>query len=232
MGSSHQVYTRVFTVLRQFHPTLHAKRLANWTWVIVGLLHARSVHLSVLALHLASDAEAAGRIARIRRWLSNPWIDSQCLYTPLIQQVLTAWRNREVTIMLDGCCVNHVSSNCSAWRSRTATALCRWPGRWLVIVDWSRWKHAAPCLNGCSTSCAVPAASPSSRIGVFEIGIGPPPARRWAGITSFESPIRPRCGGAMGHRLRWIRCVAHRESPAICTMCASRSGAIGAATLR
>ncbi len=69
-------------------------------------MHARSVHLSALALHLDSEAEAAGRIARIRRWLSNPWIDSQRLYTPLIQQVLTAWRNREVTIMLDGCCVN------------------------------------------------------------------------------------------------------------------------------
>jgi hypothetical protein len=107
MGSSHQLYTRVWATLRRFHPTLHAKRLATWTWVVVGLLHARSVHLSVVALHLASDAEAAGRIARIRRWLSNPWIDSQALYRPIIQHVLAAWRNREVTIMLDGCCVNH-----------------------------------------------------------------------------------------------------------------------------
>jgi len=107
MGSSHELYTRVWTTLHQFHPTLHARRLATWAWVIVGLLHARSVHLSAVALHLASDAEAAGRIARIRRWLANPWLDTQFLYRPLITHVLTAWRNRDITIMIDGCYVNH-----------------------------------------------------------------------------------------------------------------------------
>ena len=107
MGSSHDLYTRVWTTLRQFHPTLHARRLATWTWVIVGLIHARSVNLSAVALHLASDAEAAGRIARIRHWLANPWLDTQFLYRPLIEQVLTAWRNRNITIMIDGCYVNH-----------------------------------------------------------------------------------------------------------------------------
>jgi hypothetical protein len=100
MGSSHDLYTRVWTTLRQFHPTLHTRRLATWTWVIVGLIHARSVNLSAVALHLASDAEAAGRIARIRRWLANPWLDTQFLYRPLIEQVLTAWRNRDITIMM------------------------------------------------------------------------------------------------------------------------------------
>jgi hypothetical protein len=63
--------------------------------------------LSAIANHIPGDAQAAGRIARIRRWLASKWIVSRTLYHPLIHDVLQAWRGREVTIILDGCFVRH-----------------------------------------------------------------------------------------------------------------------------
>jgi hypothetical protein len=40
MKSSAELYTRVSTKLRSLNPTLHQIRLANWVWVIVGLVLA------------------------------------------------------------------------------------------------------------------------------------------------------------------------------------------------
>jgi hypothetical protein len=103
MSSSQALYTQVETKLRGYHPTLHLKRLAVWVWVVVGLVQSHSVHLSAIANYIPGEANAAGRIMRIRRWLVSEWIVSRTLYTPIITEVLQAWAGRDVTIMLDGC---------------------------------------------------------------------------------------------------------------------------------
>ena len=107
MSSSQQLYQRVETKLHSLHPSLHHKRLAVWVWIVVGLIQSQSVHLSAIANHIPGPAHAAGRIMRIRRWLASGWIVSRTLYTPLIEEVLQAWRGRDVTIMLDGCFIRH-----------------------------------------------------------------------------------------------------------------------------
>jgi hypothetical protein len=106
MSSSQSLYTHILETLSTFHPDIHAKRLTNWVWGIVGLIQARSVHLSEIANDIPGPALAAGRIMKIRRWLSNKHITSQTLYQPIIEQVLRGWVGREVTIILDGCFVN------------------------------------------------------------------------------------------------------------------------------
>mgnify|MGYP000892042028 CR=1 FL=1 len=106
MSSSQALYTQIFAMLRTLHPDTHLTRLANWVWVIVGLIQARSVHLSEMATHIPGPAKAAGRIMKIRRWLSNSHITTRTFYEPIIQQVLLGWIGRDVTIMLDGCFVN------------------------------------------------------------------------------------------------------------------------------
>jgi hypothetical protein len=103
MSSSQHLYSRVFTKLQSLHPTIHLKRLAVWVWVIVGLIQGQSVQLSEIANHIPGETQAAGRIARIRRWLASKWIVSRTLYQPLIEEVLQAWAGREITIILDGC---------------------------------------------------------------------------------------------------------------------------------
>jgi Transposase DDE domain len=107
MSSSHQLYTQVFAKLHALHPSVHLKRLTVWVCVVVGLIQGQSVQLSEIANHIPGEAQAAGRIARIRRWLKSKWIVSRMLYQPLIEDVLQAWANREVTIMLDGCFIRH-----------------------------------------------------------------------------------------------------------------------------
>jgi hypothetical protein len=107
MSSSQELYTRVFTKLHSVHPEPHRKRIANWVWVIVGLILSHSVHLSQIAQHIPSEAQAAGRIAQVRRWLSNKFIHVADFYRPLIREVLQAWAHQAVFVILDGCLVNH-----------------------------------------------------------------------------------------------------------------------------
>jgi len=107
MSSSQELYTRVFTKLRTVHPEPHLKRISTWVWVIVGLILSHSVHLSQIAQHLPSEAQAAGRIAQIRRWLSNPFINVPDFYRPLISEALQGWAHKDVFVILDGCLVNH-----------------------------------------------------------------------------------------------------------------------------
>lgn len=105
MSSSDQLYTKVIKQLEQFHPHLHRGRLANWVWIIVGLIQAQSVQLSLIANHIPDTTDVVARIAKVRRWLKNPRIETQALYEPIIRHVLAQWANREVTIILDGCFV-------------------------------------------------------------------------------------------------------------------------------
>jgi hypothetical protein len=107
MSSSQALYTQVCSKLRAVHPNLHLKRLTVWVWVVVGLIQSRSPHLSEIANHIPGDTSAVARIARIRRWLASQSILSRQLYTPIISEVLQAWSDREVTIMLGGCFIRH-----------------------------------------------------------------------------------------------------------------------------
>lgn len=107
MSSSSLLYSRLFACVREFHPQIHVRRISNWVWVIVGLIQARSVHLSEIAQHIPSPAQAAGRIAQVRRWLANPFVNVSQFFAPLITQVLQNWHDRDVFLILDGTEVNH-----------------------------------------------------------------------------------------------------------------------------
>jgi hypothetical protein len=73
----------------------------------VDLVVGRSVHLSTITNHILGDTNAESCVTLVRRWLANRFVDSRQLYSALIQEVLRAWANREVTIMLDGCFIRH-----------------------------------------------------------------------------------------------------------------------------
>ena len=133
MSSSQALYTQVFPKLRSFHPTLHLKRLAVWVWVVVGLIQSRSIHLSEIANHIPGQAEAAGRIMRVRRWLASRWIVSRDLYTPILTDVLGAWAGREVTIMLDGGFIRH--KTLQIWRVSLSHCYRALPLAWEVSTS-------------------------------------------------------------------------------------------------
>lgn len=132
MSNSQELYTRVFTKLRAVHPEPHLKRIANWVWVIVGLILSHSVHLSQIAQHIPSEAEAAGRIAQVRRWLSNKFIRVADFYRPLISDALQAWADKEVFVILDGCIVNHEALQ--FFRLSLSHCFRAIPLTWLVVA--------------------------------------------------------------------------------------------------
>jgi hypothetical protein len=107
MSSSQALYNRLFAYLRAVHPDPHVKRISNWVWIMVGMILSHSVHLSQIAQYIPSEAQAAGRIAQIRRWLSNRFVDPVEFYRPLISQVLQAWVGQQVFILIDGLAVNN-----------------------------------------------------------------------------------------------------------------------------
>jgi len=134
MSSSQELYTRVFTKLRSVHPEPHLKRITNWVWVIVGLILSRSVHLSQIAKHIPSEAQAAGRMAQVRRWLKNKFINVPAFYRPLIREALQGWAHKDVFVILDGCSVNHKALQ--FFRLSLSHCFRAIPLTWLVVTGY------------------------------------------------------------------------------------------------
>ncbi len=107
MSSNDALYIRLFEKLREFHSDEHLRRIKNWAWLVVGLIQSHSVHLSEMAQHIPSDAQAPGRIAQVRRWLANKFVKVAEFYRPLIVQATQNWQGKDVFLILDGCSVNH-----------------------------------------------------------------------------------------------------------------------------
>ena len=132
MSTSEELYIRLFEKLRAVHKETHVKRIANWVWVTVGLILSQSVHLSQIALHIPGEAEAAGRVAKVRRWLANRFIAVPEFYQPLITEVLQGWANKHVYVILDACSVNH---DALQFVRLSLSHCCRaLPLSWLVVA--------------------------------------------------------------------------------------------------
>jgi hypothetical protein len=131
MSISAELYTRVFTKLRAAHPEPHLNRISTWVWVIVGLILSQSVHLSQIAQDIPSEAQAAGRIAQVRRWLKNKFIDVPAFYRPLITEALQPWAAKDVFVILDGCLVNH--ETLQFFRLSLSHCFRAIPLSWLVV---------------------------------------------------------------------------------------------------
>ena len=132
MGSSQGLYNALFSYLRTVHPEARVTRIKNWVWIVVGMILSHSVQLSKIAQHIPSEAEAAGRIMQIRRWLSNKFINPIEFYRPLISQVLTHWVGQDVYILLDASAVN--GTKFQILRMALSHAFRALPLSWLVIT--------------------------------------------------------------------------------------------------
>jgi hypothetical protein len=132
MSSNDALYIRLFEKLREFHSEEHLRRIKNWAWIVVGLIQSHSVHLSEIAQHLPSDAEAPGRIAQVRRWLANKFIKVAEFYRPLIKQAIQNWQGKHVFLILDGCSVNH--ETLQFFRLSLSHCYRALPLAWLVVA--------------------------------------------------------------------------------------------------
>lgn len=132
MGSSFELYTRLFATLVRLcrDEVSNIKQLVTLTWMVVGVLQARSIAPSKLAPYLPGDILAASHEARIRRWLKNPRIAPWNLSKPLLGAVLVGWERSNIYLMLDGTCVGN--GRWTIWRLSIAHGGRAIPVAWTV----------------------------------------------------------------------------------------------------
>ena len=72
MSSSRELYNQLSEKLRELVQVKNHKQVTNWIWIIVGILHSESCHLSQIANYLPMEIKAESRVTMLRRWLMNP----------------------------------------------------------------------------------------------------------------------------------------------------------------
>jgi len=102
MSISQELYNRLSETIRPLVSVSNSKQIANWLWIVVGLLLGNSPALSRIATYLPMDTEAESRVTLIRRWLKNLKIDVWAFYEPILAHVLQGWRAVDVFVILDG----------------------------------------------------------------------------------------------------------------------------------
>ena len=88
--------------LQALVPVSNRKQWVNWAWIAVAIFQAKSIALSQIAVFLPGSAQAASRVARLRRWFSNGHSSVWALYRPLLVPVLAPFAGRAVDVVLDG----------------------------------------------------------------------------------------------------------------------------------
>lgn len=102
MSSSDELYNRLCPTLFGLVKGTNRKQVANWIWIVVGLLGGRSLALSQIATHLPMKTTAEARVTLIRRWLKNLRVDVWTFYQPILAHILRGWHAVEAILILDG----------------------------------------------------------------------------------------------------------------------------------
>lgn len=90
--------------IRQLFPGLRITRHRNLVWLLVGIYHSQSIHLSKIAGAIPGRAKQASATRRMRRFLASGVIQVRRWYRPIAQQ----WLHRqavsvgEIRLVLDG----------------------------------------------------------------------------------------------------------------------------------
>lgn len=102
MSSSQELYNRLSEKVSALVKVSNRKQLANWLWIVVGLLQGKSPALSQIATFLPMDTQAESRVTLIRRWLANWHVDVWVFYEPILKHVMQGWVAVRAYVILDG----------------------------------------------------------------------------------------------------------------------------------
>jgi len=102
MSSSKELYNRLNEKLRELVQVKNGKQVANWIWIIVGVLQSQSSNLSQIANCLPMKTKAESRVTLIRRWLMNPQVKVWMFYKKVLEHVLSGWSAVDAYLILDG----------------------------------------------------------------------------------------------------------------------------------
>jgi hypothetical protein len=88
----------------ELRPKQRMTQVRNFVWLIVGIFHSRSVHLSKIAGKVLGDAKNESTVKRLSRFLANQAIHVRSWYRPIAQAWLQAQFERvgEIRLIVDG----------------------------------------------------------------------------------------------------------------------------------
>ena len=102
MENTPRLYRGLVELLGQPGQWRDVRHLHTLAWMVVGLIHAGCVSLTAWVPFVRGRARyAQSTQRRFARWLQNPRIEVQALYTPLSQQALAEWGNPTLYLALE-----------------------------------------------------------------------------------------------------------------------------------
>jgi hypothetical protein len=97
-----RLHHQLQTLLGQSIPWADQRHLQTLLWMVIGLLCSECINLTKWRVYVHSRAMfAQSHQRRFSRWLHNPRINVQKLYSALIAQALVAWGEPQITLIED-----------------------------------------------------------------------------------------------------------------------------------
>ncbi len=99
-----QLYHTWIRRIEQLRPNERKTRVRNFVWLLVGIYHSKSVHLSKIANKIPGSATLNSIIRRITRFLNNPAFRVRDWYRPVAQALLerSAEGGHPIRLIADG----------------------------------------------------------------------------------------------------------------------------------
>jgi len=102
MENTPYLYDTLFGVLGQHAKWFDRRHRKTLAWMMVGLIHSKTISLGAWVPFVISRAQYAQSIVRrLSRWLDNNRIKVEPLYGPLMQKALVGWVGKRVSVALD-----------------------------------------------------------------------------------------------------------------------------------
>ena len=97
-----RLYHQLQTLLGQPIPWADQRHLQTLIWMVIGLVCSECINLTKWRVYICSRAVfAQSHQRRLSRWLHNPRINVQKLYSALIVQALATWGECKITLIED-----------------------------------------------------------------------------------------------------------------------------------
>jgi hypothetical protein len=97
-----RLYHQLCDLLGQSSPWADQRHLQTLIWMVIGVICSECISLTKWGVYVRSRAVfAQSHQRRFSRWLHNPRINVQRLYSPLIASALVDWGTSEITLIED-----------------------------------------------------------------------------------------------------------------------------------
>jgi hypothetical protein len=102
MEKAPQLHSELVELLGQPGQWRDRRHLQTLAWMVVGLIQSSCVNLPAWVPFVTGRARyAQSTQRRFARWLANPRVEVQSLYSPLLQQALREWGTHTLYLALD-----------------------------------------------------------------------------------------------------------------------------------